>query len=60
MSLFGSNEETKERILAKLDRLFMKCTETPRAREEGYDMAVDYVDIREYIVRGEVTAWKKS
>lgn len=60
MSLFGSNEETKERILAKLDRLFMKCTETPRAREEGYDMAIDYVDIREYIVRGEVSAWKKS
>jgi hypothetical protein len=59
-NLSGQNEETRDRILAKLDRLFMKCTETDRAREEGYDMAVDYVDIREYIVRGEVSAWKKS
>lgn len=60
MSLFGSSEETRERILAKLDRLYMKCTETPRARTEGYDMSVDYIDIREYIARGEVTAWRKS
>lgn len=60
MNLFGRNEETKDRILAKLDRLYMKCTETPRARAEGYDMAVDYVDIREYIVRGEVSGWKRS
>ena len=60
MNLFGSSEETRERILAKLDRLFMKCTETPRARIEGYDMAVDYIDIREYIARGEVNGWKRS
>jgi hypothetical protein len=58
--LFGRNEETRERILAKLDRLFMKCTETDRARTEGYDMSVDYIDIREYIETGEVSGWKRS
>ena len=48
MNSYGDSD--REQIAARLDRMFMKCTETHRARTEGYDMFDDYVTVRAYVL----------
>ena len=48
MNSYGDSD--REQIAARLDRMYMKCTETHRARTEGYDMPDDYVTVRAYVL----------
>ncbi len=48
MNSYGDSD--REQIAARLDRMYMKCTETHRARTEGYDMSDDYVTVRAYVL----------
>lgn len=48
MNSYGDSD--REQIAARLDRMYMKCTETHRARTEGYDMFDDYVTVRAYVL----------
>ena len=51
--------EERERMAARLDRMFIMCREREQAAADGYDRTLDYAVLRAFILHGPET-WKQK